>query len=207
MFAQAWAAGKPAIEALVAAGYRPSRPSAYRLTARPEIRARVDEILGRGARRAEVTAERVLRELAAIAFADIRRVVEWRGAKAHEIPRERKRALANRPADAIGSGGAAKPGSDYMRLVDSDQLDDTTAAAIAEVRQSASGGLWVRLHDKRTALLNLGKHLGMFKERIEHTGRNGGPIRDEYESLTDEELERIILEGRDGAAAKASRTH
>jgi phage terminase small subunit len=33
-----------------------------------------------------------------------------------------------------------------------------------------------KLGDKRAALVDIGKHLGMFKDRIEHTGKNGGPI-------------------------------
>jgi phage terminase small subunit len=30
--------------------------------------------------------------------------------------------------------------------------------------------------DKRGALVDLGKHLGMFKDRIEHSGKDGGPV-------------------------------
>ena len=34
----------------------------------------------------------------------------------------------------------------------------------------------VKFHDKRAALVDLGKHLGMFKEKVELTGRDGGAI-------------------------------
>lgn len=33
-----------------------------------------------------------------------------------------------------------------------------------------------KLHDKRAALVDLGRDLGMFKERVEHTGKDGAPI-------------------------------
>jgi phage terminase small subunit len=33
-----------------------------------------------------------------------------------------------------------------------------------------------RLWDKNTALANTGKHLGMFTDRLEMTGANGGPL-------------------------------
>jgi phage terminase small subunit len=33
-----------------------------------------------------------------------------------------------------------------------------------------------KLADKRAALVDLGKHFGLFKEKIEHSGPNGGPI-------------------------------
>ena len=35
----------------------------------------------------------------------------------------------------------------------------------------------LKLHDKKGALVDLGKHLGLFKQQVEHTGENGGPIR------------------------------
>ena len=55
-------------------------------------------------------------------------------------------------------------------LVDSDDLDDDTAAAIQSVSQTATGGLTVKMYDKRAALVDLGKHLGMFKDEISFTG-------------------------------------
>ncbi len=41
-------------------------------------------------------------------------------------------------------------------------------AAIAQVSRQPNGGLRVKLHDKRAALVDLGRHLGMFAERREH---------------------------------------
>ena len=37
-------------------------------------------------------------------------------------------------------------------------------------------GIEVKLIDRSKALENVAKHLGMFKERVEHTGKDGGPI-------------------------------
>jgi hypothetical protein len=48
-----------------------------RLKGNERILARVQEIVGRAAERAEVSLERVLRELAAIAFSNITKVVTW----------------------------------------------------------------------------------------------------------------------------------
>ena len=126
-----------------------------------------------------MTVERVVRELSAIAFSDIRQVVEWRSAPAR-------------------AGGAA--GSQIVRFVDSDQLDQATAPAIAQVRRTPGGGLFVKLHDKQAALITLGRLLGMFRERVGHRA-DGGP-KDSVEYLTDEELERIILAERDERAKR-----
>lgn len=38
----------------------------------------------------------------------------------------------------------------------------------------------IKLHDKQAALVSLGKHLGLFKEQMEHTGPNGGPINQRW---------------------------
>jgi len=34
----------------------------------------------------------------------------------------------------------------------------------------------IKMHDKAAALEKLGRTLGLFKDRLEHTGRDGGPI-------------------------------
>src|SRR6266404_7406910 len=52
--------------------------NAARLIANDNISARVDEILAAGAERAEITVEKVLRELAVLGFSDIGKVVRWR---------------------------------------------------------------------------------------------------------------------------------
>jgi hypothetical protein len=44
-----------------------------------------------------------------------------------------------------------------VSLVSSSELDDDTARAIAEVSQSPKGGLRIRFHDKRAALVELAK--------------------------------------------------
>ena len=47
-----------------------------------------------------------------------------------------------------------------------------------------------KLADKRGPLVDLGKHLGIFKERVEHSGPDGGPI--EVKQYSDIEAARLI---------------
>ena len=75
-FAQALARGKTATEAYVLAGYKANDGNASRMKGNERISARVQEIVGRGAERAEVSLERVLRELKAIAFSNITKPAE-----------------------------------------------------------------------------------------------------------------------------------
>jgi len=48
---------------------------------------------------------------------------------------------------------------------------------VAEVSQSANGSLHIKLHDKPAALEKLGRTFGMFKDRIEHIGKDGEPLK------------------------------
>jgi phage terminase small subunit len=63
-----------------------------------------------------------------------------------------------------------------VALLASDQIDERTAAAIAEVRKTRDG-ISVKFHDKRAALVDLGRHLDMFPDKVEMTGKGGGPIQ------------------------------
>ena len=150
-FAQELAKGKSADEAYEAAGYKPNRGNASTLKANQSVEERVAEILGRAASKAEITQEMVLRELGKIGFSDIRKAVKWR---AHvtdmEVDEE--------------TGEARMSVTNQVQIIDSEDIDDETAAAISEVSQTDRGGLKIKFHDKRAALVDIGKHLGMFKD-------------------------------------------
>ncbi|MCO5962347.1 MULTISPECIES: terminase small subunit [Sinorhizobium] len=142
-FAQARAKGNTADEAYVAAGFKANRGNAARLNANESIQERVAEIQGKGALKAEATVERVLKELSRIGFSDLRRVFDANG-----------------------------------RLLRPEEWDDDTAAAVASVevvtRNIGDGEVEhvhkIKVWDKNSALEKLAKHLGMFIERVEHSG-------------------------------------
>jgi phage terminase small subunit len=156
-FAQELAKGTSASQAYVLAGYKPNDSHASRLGGNGKVAARVEEILGRAAARAEVSVERVLQELALIAFSNPRAAMSW--------------------------------GPDGVVLRDSAELTDQEAALISEVAETKDG-LRVKLHSKLDALGKIGQHLGMFKERVEHTGKDGGPI--ETKDVSDIERARRV---------------
>jgi phage terminase small subunit len=152
LFAQALAKGETATKAYVTAGYEKNDGNAIRLKGNERIKARVAEILSRGADRAEITQERVLRELGKIGFSDIRKAVQWGEGLS--------------VADAETGETRIVNG---VSLVGSEDIDDDTAGAIAEVSQTKDG-LKIKLHDKRSALVDIGRHLGMFKEDKDKNG-------------------------------------
>ena len=53
-----------------------------------------------------------------------------------------------------------------VTIVPTEDLDKATLDAIAEVSQQANGALRVKMHDKHAALVSLGKHLGLFVDRV-----------------------------------------
>jgi phage terminase small subunit len=140
-----------ATRAATAAGY--SAKTAYATGAenlrKPEIARAIEVAQDERARRTEITADRVLQEFAKIGFGDIRRIFT---------------------ADGSLKGPA--------------EMDDETAATVASievvVRPSgmvdAEGNREVehvhkiKAWDKIGALTQIGRHLGMFTDKTEHSG-------------------------------------
>ncbi|MCC6775649.1 MAG: terminase small subunit [Hyphomicrobiales bacterium] len=117
-----------------------------------------------------ITEKDVLQEIARLAFSDVRRVVSWRP----------ERQIVAKPDDESGEGEPVKVIMSRVTVLDSATLADNDAAAIAEVAQGANGSLRIKMHDKGAALERLGRHLGLFKDRLEHTGGDGKPIQHEH---------------------------
>ena len=118
------------------------------------VQARIAEIMRAGAERAEVTVEEVVRELKLIGFSDIRKVVSWR----NELVTRTEKGEDGEPVMVL---------MPRVTIVDADKISDEAAAAVAEVSQTVNGALRVKLHDKHAALVSIGKHLGMFVDRVQ----------------------------------------
>lgn len=136
-----------ATQAAIRAGYseRTAEQQGSRLLRNVQVQAAVREQMDARAERLGVTQDDVVQALRAIAFADLRDVVDW-----------------GREQDA-----ASGLWSVFVRLRDSAKLGDEAAVALNELRVDASGHLTVRLNDKLRALELLGRHLGMFKKDVD----------------------------------------
>lgn len=122
---------------------------ANRISTNPEVRNRIAEIRAQMATRTSITAQRVLEELAKIGFAN--------------------------------AGDMIEVGEDGLSTVDLKKLTPEQKAALSEIEiitnPDGKQRVKVKLHDKRAALMDIGKHLGMFREKVEVTGPDGGPIQ------------------------------
>lgn len=181
-FAQEVASGKSASEAYALAGYEPNDGNASRLKGNERIQARVTEILESAALKVEITQSRVLEELGKIGFSDIRRAVKW-------YSQANIAAIDDADLEAqVDAGDIRFAVANQVEVVSSDDIDENTAAAIAEVSMSEKGVIRIKLHDKRGALVDIGRHLGMFTDRSEISGPGGGPI----EAIT--EIREILVD-------------
>ena len=148
-----------ATQAAIRAGY--SEKTAYsmgqRLLKHVEVDAAVSEAKAKRAKRTELTQDMVLREYAKIGFADLRKAVRW----------------GRSPIDGESTYADPNGLNVYpVEMVPSDELDDDTAAAISEVSLTQAG-IKIKMHDKKSALDSIAKHLGMFVERYDHTSSDG----------------------------------
>jgi phage terminase small subunit len=149
-----------ATQAAIRAGY--SRATANeqgsRLLANVSVSDAIAAAQAERSKRTQINADWVLERLARIADADIRNVVQWGEAIAVKD---------DAGGDRVVQG---------IALVDAAELAPEHAFAITEVSQTKEG-LKVKLADKRAALVDIGRHLGMFVEKAEITGKDGGPLQ------------------------------
>jgi phage terminase small subunit len=128
----------------------------HKLLSNPKVAAAVADAQKQRSERTEITQDMVLRELAKIGFADMRRLLRWTG----NAPRMDE-------DEAEETGEVQISVANLVTLFDSDHIDDEIAACISEISQTKDGALKVKLHDKQAALVSIGRHLGMFKDKLE----------------------------------------
>jgi len=130
-------------QAAIRAGYAPKNADvkASKLLRIAKVRAAVDKALAERSKRTGVNQDRVIQELAKIAFADMGTFVSW------------------------DKNGITLTKSDTL------SRDDTAAVSEISEVEIDNGGFTkkstkIKLHSKESALEKLGKHLGMFKDEI-----------------------------------------
>lgn len=155
-----------ATQAAIRAGYsaHTAKQQGARLLTNVDVAQKLGSARERLVERTEISQDRVLKEYAAIAFADIRNAVKW-GTAAETIDGKEVRCTT-------------------IELFDSAGLKPEVAAAISEVSQTKEG-LKVKFHGKQGALDAIAKHLGMFVERHEVD------VKLSLEALVDESMQTI----------------
>jgi phage terminase small subunit len=108
---------------------------AQKAMARPDVQQMIHERQLELSQRVEITQEMVIKELMAIAFSNIKDILRW---------------------EENGS----------INFFSSDSISREKAAAISEINQvinaNGSGSMKFKFYDKQSALIMIGKYLGMF---------------------------------------------
>lgn len=86
-------------------------------------------------------------------------------------------------------GQAVSWSDEGIKLKNSEDLPPHIRAAISEVKQTRDG-VSIKFHSKTAALEMLAKHFGLFKEKLELTGKDGGAIT--VESMSEVEIARRL---------------
>lgn len=156
-FAREYLVDLNATQAAVRAGYseKTAKQIGSRLLTNVDLQAEIQRLGRKSAAKLEITRESIMQELAAVGFArasDFVRVetVEASRMGIHPITGE----VVMLPAGP----------QQLVRIVDTDEVPDDKAAALAGIKQG-SHGVEVKLHDKIRALELLGKAVGMFDSR------------------------------------------
>jgi phage terminase small subunit len=125
----------------------------------PVVVARIKEIQEELRKDNQITVEKVLEELAHIAFDDVKNYLAFRNEK-----------------QIVGLDEQLQPVFDYQPIVEVKDSNDIDTRGISEVVVDSKGGFKFKLYPKDVALQKLGQYLGLFIDRSEITGKDGGPI-------------------------------
>jgi phage terminase small subunit len=144
-------------EAAIRAGYseKSAKQQAYLMLKEPAIKAAVDKAIQARANRLEITADMVLQELAKIGFASMGNYLR-----------------------------ITEDGDPMIDMSDCtpEQLSVLAEATVEDFKEGRGENardvrkVKIKLHDKLGALTQIGRHLGMFTDKVDHTS-GGQPFK------------------------------
>lgn len=156
-----------ATAAAIRAGYseKTAGQTAHKLLQFPQIQAAISEAITARERRTQITGDRVLAEIAKIAFSDASDY-----AQVKQLAPKKKGGI---PLQVVA-------------LTPTEELTADQKAAIASIEETQAG-IRVRTHDKVKALELLGKHLGIFTEKIAIAAIDPAVVKEVEELIHDTE--------------------
>lgn len=149
-----------ASRAAIAAGYseNTARQIAAENLTKPYIMEEIQRLQDARSKRTEITADRVLKELAIIGYSNITdylRVVE-------------KNVVVGYEENEDGSQKPVMRKQKIVEIKETDDMDPRAIRAISEIKQTKTG-ISLKLYDKPKALQDIGRHLGMWNDKLEIT--------------------------------------
>src|SRR5665647_473191 len=139
-------------QAAIRAGYSPktANEQASRLLAHVSIQTELTAAMDKRAARTDITADNVLQELWSIAKDDLKNYLAFRTENT-----------------VIGHDALGNPLSEYRTIADIKDSSTIDTKNISEISIGKDGQFKFKLYCRDTALVQVGKHLGMFVDRSE----------------------------------------
>ena len=161
-------------QAAIRAGYatRSAEVTAAKLLRNAKVQAEISRRQQDLQRRTEVSQDRVVKELMRVAFADATNYVQVQ------------------PRTIVGADGKEIV-IQAVVLTATAELTDEERAAISQIKQGANG-IEVKMYDKLRALELLGRHIGMFNDKLE---LKATVAENPFAGLSTEELRNVIDSG------------
>ncbi len=182
-FAQEYLVDLNATQAAIRAGYseKTARSQGQRLLTDVDIQAAITAGQKARSERTLITQDRVLEELASIAFANKVDLVDW-GMKEIRIGYDDQGKRLG-PAEIGEATVVLSEWGPYVEPVNAADLTESQRRAVKKVGLNAAGFV-IETHDKVGALAKLGDHLGLFKRKLELSGPDGEPLLDDLSVAT-----------------------
>ena len=144
-----------ATQAAIRAGYsaKTANSAGSRLLTNVKVKPVIQAAMDERAKRLEISADNVLKELARIGFADIRDLVAWD-----------EEHVGFRPSEQL---------TDDQAAVISEVLAETKRFTDNEGNTETTIKLRLKTYDKLAALRDIGRHLKLFTDQVEHDAKGG----------------------------------
>lgn len=171
-----------ATQACIRAGYKTKDSQqaseiGCQLLKKTQVSEAIQSAMAKRSARTEITQDMVLNELAKIAFSN--------GSDFAKVTTKKcKRQIWDQESETYVE---KEVDEQFVELIDTDKLSPEKKAAIAEISEGKFG-ISVKSCDKVKALELLGKHLGMFKDKVEVNGNINNP----FEGFTTEQLMKLV---------------
>lgn len=157
------------------------RRKAAELLEHGNVSARVRELQALHQKRHEVTVDRVIQEFARLAFLDIRKAFDENGnlKPIHELDDDTAAAIAGLEVEVRRVAGEAD-----------EELEGQPHGGALKRQHGITARLHkIKLTDKKGALDSIARHLGMFIDKAEITGKDGGPIETKHSGVVIADLQ------------------
>lgn len=149
-------------------------------------KAYLRQILRQQSQKADISPERVLKELTSIAYSNITEFLDVETNKYYLRDEEGNiiKDFNDKPIEVKNQ---------TVLITNPDDLPKFKTASIKSIKQTKNG-IEIQLHSKEKGLELLMRHLGMYKTINEHSGEGGGAIQfADVSNLTEEQRKELIL--------------